>query len=93
MAQTKEQEKDIVARLSEAGEDAVQRLSTMPGGKALIDTAHSFRERLDDLAVKIRALDPLEKRVAALEKRMSTLEKKVKPAAQKPAETKPKADA
>jgi hypothetical protein len=89
MAQTKrsEADKDLVTRLSVAGEEAMQRLVTMPGGKALVDTAHSMRERLDDLAVKIRALDPLEKRVSALEQRLDALDKP----ARKKAPAKPKA--
>lgn len=89
MAQTKQSQadKDLVARLSVAGEEAMQRLTGMPGGKALVDTAQSLRARLDELAVKIRALDPLEKRVAALEQRLDALDKK--PAAKKPAAKKP----
>ena len=89
MAETKQTpaEKDLVARLSGAGEEAMQRLVAMPGGKALVDTAQSLRERLDDLAVKIRAVDPLEKRVTELEKRLDALERK---AARKKAPAKPK---
>jgi hypothetical protein len=92
MPQTKhtQQEKDIVARLSVAGEEAMQRLVTMPGGRALVDTAQSLRERLDDLAMRIRAIDPLEKRVTALEKRLDALDKK--PARKKaPAKPRPPA--
>jgi hypothetical protein len=87
MTQTKQApkaEKDLVARLTGAGEEAMQRLGDLPGGKALIDTAQSFRERLDELAVRIRTIDPLEKRVTDLEARLAALEKKPKPAARKP---------
>jgi hypothetical protein len=98
MTQTKQApkaERDLVTRLTGAGEEAVQRLNELPGGKALIETAHSFRERLDELAAKIRAIDPLEKRVTALEQRLDALEKKPasrrKPASQKPAAPKPAA--
>ncbi len=78
MPQTKQKQadKDLVARLAGAGEEAVQRLGELPGGKALIDTAQSFRERLDELATRIRAIDPLEKRVTEIEHRLSALEKK-----------------
>ena len=91
MAQTKtkQAQQDLVSRLAGAGEDAVQRLGDLPGGKVLLDTAQSFRERLDDLAARIRAIDPLEKRVTELEHRLASLEKK--PAARKPrAAAKPK---
>ena len=92
MTQTKQEpkaEKDLMARLTGAGEDAMQRLGDLPMGKALLDTAQSFRERLDELAGRIRAIDPLEKRVTDLETRLAALEKK--PAARKPAAKKPEA--
>ena len=78
MPQTKQTktERDLVTRLAGAGEDAMHRLGDLPGGKALLDTAQSIRERLDELATRIRAIDPLEKRVAELEQRLASLEKK-----------------
>ena len=80
MAQTKQaaKDKDIMTRLSSAGEEAMQRFVELPGGKALLDSANSFRARLDELAMRIRAIDPLEKRVTALEKRVRALEKPAK---------------
>ena len=68
----------------------MQKLSDLPMGKALVDGAQQVRERLDELATRIRAIDPLEKRVTALEERVAALEKKPKPAAsKKPAAKKP----
>ena len=50
-------------------------------------------ERLDELATRIRAIDPLERRVTALEERVAALEKKPKPAAsKKPAAQNPAAE-
>jgi hypothetical protein len=90
MAETKE--KDFAARLADAGGEAMQKLGDLPMGKALVDGAQSLRERLDELATRIRAIDPLEKRVALLEQRLETLEKKSKPATRrKPASKKPAA--
>ena len=93
MPQTKRTaDTDIVTRLTGAGEEAMQRLTGMPGGKALVDTAQSLRERLDELAARLRTIDPLEKRVTALEHRLTALEKKAKPATRrKPAAKKPAA--
>jgi hypothetical protein len=93
VADTKQQtgERDLVSRLAGAGEDAMQRLGELPGGKALLDTAQSFRERLDEVAARIRTIDPLEKRVTALEERLSALEKKSKPAARRKPAAKPAA--
>lgn len=94
MNQTKNatKEKDLVARLADAGEGAMQKLSDLPMGKALLDGAQTVRERLDELGARIRAIDPLEKRVTALEQRVASLEKKPKaPARRKPAAKKPAA--
>ena len=81
-------EKDFATRLADAGGEAMQKLSDLPMGKVLVDGAQQVRERLDELATRIRAIDPLEKRVTTLEERVAALEKKSKPAAKKPAETK-----
>jgi hypothetical protein len=90
-----EKEKDFATRLADAGGDAMQKLSDLPMGKALVDGAQQLRERLDELGTRIRAIDPLEKRMTALEQRLEALEKKSKtatrrkPAAKKPAAKKP----
>jgi hypothetical protein len=73
-------EKDFATRLADADGEAMQKLSDLPMGKALVDGAQQLRERLDELATRIRAIDPLEKRVAALEERLEALEKKPKTA-------------
>jgi hypothetical protein len=72
--QAKQDEKDIITRLADAGEDAIQRLGELPGGKTMVETANAFRERIDDLAARIRRIDPLEKRVTKLEQRLDALE-------------------
>ena len=69
------QEKDVIARLADAGEEALQRLGELPGGKSMLKTLGDVRGRLDDMAVKLRALDPLERRVSRIEKRLDSLEK------------------
>jgi hypothetical protein len=69
------QEKDVIARLADAGEEALQRLAELPGGKSMLKTMGDVRDRLDDMAVKVRKLDPLQRRVSAIEKRLDSLEK------------------
>jgi hypothetical protein len=76
---------DFASRLADAGGEAMQKLTDLPMGKALVDGAQQLRERLDELGTRIRAIDPLEKRVTALEERLAELEKKSKPARRKPA--------
>ncbi len=89
MAQTRrarKPDKDLITRLADAGEDALHRLEDLPGGKAVVETATTLRKRLDELLVRLRSLDPLEKRVSAVEKRLQALERKVKAGWREPAE-------
>jgi hypothetical protein len=68
-------EKDIVSRLAEAGEDALQRLSDLPGGQRAVTAFNDLRNRVDDLGKKVRGIDALEARVAKLEKELATLKR------------------
>jgi hypothetical protein len=70
----KTQEKDVVSRLSGAGEDALQRLADLPGGKLMLKAVVDVRDGIDELAHKLRRIDPLERRVTAIEKRLDSLE-------------------
>ncbi len=81
---------DIVSRLAGAGEEAMQRIGDLPYGKAILDAGQVLRERIDELAMRIRAIDPLEKRVAVLEKRLAALEKKPATRKRAPAKSAPK---
>jgi len=76
----KTQEKDVIARLADAGEEALQRIADLPGGKSMLKTMGDVRDRLDVMAVKLRTLDPLERRVSRIEKRLDSLEKPKAPA-------------
>jgi len=70
----KTQQKDVVTRLSDKGEETLQRLAELPGGKSMLKAMGDARDRLDDMTKKLRSIDPLERRVAALEKRLASLE-------------------
>jgi polyhydroxyalkanoate synthesis regulator phasin len=83
-------QKDLLSRLADAGEEAMQRLAKAPGGENVVKALNTSRERIDELQKKVRGLDELEKRVAALEKRIDSLGKPAKRAARKPAAAKPK---
>lgn len=67
--------KDLLARLADAGEDAIQRLSEVPGGKKVLDAVSGIRDRVDELQHRVRNLGDLEKRVKALEKKVAELSK------------------
>ena len=76
---------DILARMTELGQEALNKLSDVPGGSKVVDMMNESKARLDEMQKKLRGLDALEKRVAALEKQMAATAKPVtkKPAAAK----------
>jgi hypothetical protein len=71
--QTTEQPKALLARLTDAGEDALQRISELPGGTRALTAFNDLRNRVDDLAKKVRGIDALELRIAKLEKQVAEL--------------------
>ena len=79
----RKRQKDLITRLAEAGEEALDRLQEMPGGQRMLEATHALRDRVDEVAKRLRKLDPLEKRVAALERRLKALEGKRRPATRK----------
>ena len=76
---TTTKQNDILARFTELGHEALNRLSDVPGGSKLVDMMNESKTRLDDMQKKLRGLDELEKRVAKLEQRLTALEKKPVP--------------
>ncbi len=90
----KNQPKDLLSRVADLGEEALQKLPDFPGGNRLMDMVNQSKSRLDDVQKRLRGLDVLEQRVDRLEQRLAKLEKPTakKPAATKPAAKKPAAD-
>jgi hypothetical protein len=68
-------EKDLLTRLSDAGEDAISRVTGSQATTRVMETVGGMRDRLDDLQKRVRGLDDLEKRVTKLEKRLDDLSK------------------
>jgi uncharacterized caspase-like protein len=89
MAARQGESKDLLTRLADAGEEAIQRLGDVPGGKKVMDAVTGTRDRVDELQKRVRTLGRLETRVRELEKKVQALEKP-KPA-RKPAPRKPAA--
>ena len=83
-------EKDFVSKLADAGEEALQRLSELPGGQKALTAYNDLRTRVDELGKKVRGIDELEARVAKLEKELAAL-KKAKAPARRQAPRKPAA--
>jgi polyhydroxyalkanoate synthesis regulator phasin len=77
----KDSQKDLLTRLADAGEDAINRLSDLPGGRRFADAANTMRERIDELQKKVRGIDELERRVERLEQQVAALTKTEKPRA------------
>jgi hypothetical protein len=66
---------DLLGKLADLSEDAIQRLSDAPGADRLVGAMNATRERVDDLQKRVRGLENLEKRLAALERKVDKLGK------------------
>ena len=76
--------KDLVARLADLSEGAIQRLSEAPGADRALQALKGLGDRVDELQRRTRGFEELEKRLAVLEKRVDALAKP-KPARRPPA--------
>ena len=70
---------DLLGRLADLGDGAMQRLSEAPGGDKLLTALNGLRERTDELQKRVRGLETLEKRLAALERKVDKLAKSSSP--------------
>jgi hypothetical protein len=75
-------EKDVLARLADRGEEALQRLADLPGGTRAAKAFNELRDRVDELGKKVRGIDKLEERVVMLEKELAALKRAQKPASE-----------
>lgn len=66
---------DLLGRLADLSEEAVQRLSDAPGAERFLQALNALRDRLDELQRRVRGLEELERRLAALEKKVDRLSK------------------
>lgn len=76
----KNQSKAFVSRLTDAGEEALQRLAELPGGQRALTAMNDLRTRVDDLGKKVRGIEELERRIARLEKQVADLKPRRSPA-------------
>ena len=73
--------KDLVSRLADLSEGAIQRLSEAPGADRALQALKGLGDRVDELQRRTRGFEELETRLTALEKRVDSLAKpKPKPA-------------
>jgi hypothetical protein len=66
---------DLLAKLADAGEDALRRLSDAPGMDRMTTFAKSTRKQLDELTKRVQGIKELEARIAKLEKQVAALSK------------------
>jgi hypothetical protein len=66
---------DVIARLAGKGEEALQRLSGLPGGTLALKTFNDLKTRVDDLGKRVRGIEALEARIATLEKEVASLKR------------------
>ena len=68
-------QKDLLARLADAGEEALSRLASSPGMERVTGAMTNMRDQVDALAARVRGLEDLEKRLADLERKVERLSK------------------
>ena len=66
---------DLLGRLADLSEEAIQRLSDAPGADKILGALNAMRERMDELQKRVRGLEELERRLAALERKVDKLAK------------------
>lgn len=70
-----EQRQDLLGRLADLSEEAIQRLSEAPGADRVLHALKGLGERVDELQRRTRGFEELESRLSALEKKVSGLAK------------------
>ena len=66
---------DLLGRLADLSEEAIQRLSDVPGADRALGAINALRERTDELQKRVRGLEGLESRIVELEKKVENLQK------------------
>lgn len=66
---------DLLGKLADLSEEAMQRLSDAPGADRLVGALNSTRERVDELQKRVRGLEGLEQRLTKLERKVEKLAK------------------
>ena len=72
-------------RLASLGEEVLGKAASNPAAARVVQGAMQLKERVDELAKRVRGLEAMEKRLADVEARLAKLEKppRKKPAAAK----------
>jgi polyhydroxyalkanoate synthesis regulator phasin len=68
-------QKDLLTRLADAGEEALNKLASSPGMDRVTGALTSMKDQVDALASKVRGMEALERRVDELERKVERLSK------------------
>lgn len=72
---TEQRSKDLLGRLADLSEEAIQRLADAPGADRVLQALKGLGDRVDELQRRTRGFEELERRLSALEKKVATLSK------------------
>ena len=70
-----ERKQDLLGRLADLSEEAVQRLADAPGADRALQALKALGDKVDELQRRTRGFEELERRLSALEKKVSALSK------------------
>jgi hypothetical protein len=70
-----ERKQDLLGRLADMSEEAIQRLSEAPGADRAFQALKGLGDKVDELQRRTRGFEELEKRLSALEKKVDSLGK------------------
>lgn len=88
-----DRKQDLLGRLADLSEEAVQRLAEAPGADRALQALKGLGDRVDELQRRTRGFEELERRLSTLEKRVDGLAKPKPPrAAASPRPRKPKSE-
>jgi uncharacterized protein involved in exopolysaccharide biosynthesis len=85
-----ERKQDLLGRLADLSEEAVQRLAEAPGADRVLQALKGLADRVDDLQRRTRGFEELEKRLTTLEKRVDGLANPSRGAGSRPRTRTPK---
>lgn len=70
-----ERKQDLLGRLADLSEEAIQKLSEAPGADRVVHALKSLGDRVDDLQRRTKGFEELERRLSDLEKKVSGMAK------------------
>ena len=85
MTAPKKKPNDALGDLASRGQDALHRLTDLPGGTKALQAFNDLRTRVDELGKRVRGVDALEERIAKLERDVAALKRSQKSPAKAPA--------